>query len=285
MPQLPSKQKAADLSTNSSMNSQQNTLQGATLFHSDLKKPPTILVAGKTSLINNFKQCGAKSVQDEWHQCIVLYTTTTNNSVRLVIDHTNCPKFKSMMEYIIEKASTLRALPPKLCWMGKGRFNNCHLSMYQFFLGVTAMLVTESRDAYTELAGKQIAFITVAHDILDSKKKELLGVTIFFYNPVQKQFFSIACGLIKVKDKTAHQVCSNTCVILNCVSVEKEDAYQAGKDTMTASVAASRLITVKGEQGIYIMHKSNLVIDHACGIKTQSKNNIVWNEFPECKQV
>eukprot|EP00957_Ditylum_brightwellii_P081121 6170467-Ditylum_brightwellii.AAC.1 len=43
MPQLPSKLKAADLSTNSSRNSQQNTLQGTTLFYSDLQEPPTIL--------------------------------------------------------------------------------------------------------------------------------------------------------------------------------------------------------------------------------------------------
>eukprot|EP00957_Ditylum_brightwellii_P186271 14180903-Ditylum_brightwellii.AAC.1 len=78
--------------------------------------------------MNNFKQCGAESVQDEWNRHIVLYTNNNNNSVRSVTDHTNCPEFKSMMEYIIEKASTLRALPPKQRWMDRERYNNCQLS-------------------------------------------------------------------------------------------------------------------------------------------------------------
>eukprot|EP00957_Ditylum_brightwellii_P010847 822065-Ditylum_brightwellii.AAC.1 len=78
--------------------------------------------------------------------------------------------------------------------------------MYQLFLGVTAMLVIESRNFYTKLAGNCIPFITVAHNIWDLTKKELL-----------------ACGLMMVKNKTAQQVSSNTYVILNRVSVEKED--------------------------------------------------------------
>jgi hypothetical protein len=51
MPLLSSKQKAADLS---------NTIIAN-------QEPPTTVVAGKTSLMNYFKQCGAKSVRDEWH--------------------------------------------------------------------------------------------------------------------------------------------------------------------------------------------------------------------------
>ena len=147
------------------------------------------------------------------------------------------------------------------------------------------MLVIESRDFYTKLAGKHIPFITVAHDIWDLTKKELLGVTSFFYNPVRKQFFAIACGLMKVKNKTAQQVSSDTYVILNRVSVEKEDVYQAVNDTTSATLAASKLITAKGEQGTCIMHKTNLVIEHACGIKTRSKGGDVCDEFPECEKV
>eukprot|EP00957_Ditylum_brightwellii_P125770 9588061-Ditylum_brightwellii.AAC.1 len=50
---------------------------------------------------------------------------------------------------------------------------------------------------------------------------------------------------MKVKNKTAQQVSSNTYVILNCVSVETEDAYQAVNDTTSATLAASKLITAR----------------------------------------
>ena len=116
-------------------------------------------------------------------------------------------------------------------------------------------------------------------------KERVVGCNKFLLQSSAETIFCHSLWSHKVKNKTAQQVSSNTYVILNRVLVEKEDVYQAVNDTTSATLAASKLITAKGEQGTCIMHKTNLVIEHACGIKTRSKGGDVCNEFPECEKV
>jgi hypothetical protein len=55
---------------------------------------------------------------------------------------------------------------------------------------------------YREYLKKKIIFITIGQDIWDSKQKEALGVTAFWYSPTRKKYYIFPVGLEVVEDKS-----------------------------------------------------------------------------------
>jgi hypothetical protein len=99
------------------------------------------------------------------------------------------------------------------------------------------------------LLKKRVPFISVSHDIWDSKQKEVLGVTIFFYDLVCNESFRIPLGLETCPDKKAEPTVEQAMDLLQLAGVQPQDVFKAANDTTNTALKVGRMLTVGKENG------------------------------------
>jgi len=163
---------------------------------------------------------------------------------------------------------------------GRYAYTNMTHSKVEHLYGLIAHEIVQARKAHTILtSNNEPPFISVAHDIWDSKDAQILGVSIFFHHPFTGRSWAIAIGLKQTLVKDGVKVAEATLDILRRVGVGKALLYRAVNDTTGAAVKAGRELT--GKDGTCIMHKADLVIERATGLKKRTKNKKVVDSFDE----
>ena len=140
-----------------------------------------------------------------------------------------------------------------------------------------------TRTFFTETLKKEIPFLTVAHYIWDSTKKDVLGVTVHFFCPATKTRVKVPVGMLVCDDKNSKAVCAQTLSMLAACGIGKDDIYRAANDTTNSAVKVGRLLS--GENGTCSMHQVQLIITHATGRVTRKKNNKIVDSFVECERI
>ena len=155
------------------------------------------------------------------------FITFNNIPVRVATSHHDCPEFKKLIMFAMTHG-------PQICKqenliMGTKQFNNFRKNRFTTLLGAINNLVVDDRTWYKDYVKQEIPFITVGQDIWDSKQKEALGVTAFWYSPSKKKYYIIPLGLEQVEDKKAEASAQQTLRILALCGIRKDDIYRAVK--------------------------------------------------------
>ncbi|KAL7558739.1 hypothetical protein ACA910_010895 [Epithemia clementina (nom. ined.)] len=144
---------------------------------------------------------------------------------------------------------------------------------YNNFVQLVAGLMSRVRSHYATLCGKSIPFATIAHDVWNGKKKDILGITVMFCDPRNCLLHQIPIGMVKVSGHTAAQVSAITKQIITTYGMDSSDLSAAVNDNTNSAVLASKYITGRG--GKCDMHKAELILKHATGLCTRSRNKQV----------
>jgi hypothetical protein len=225
----------------------------------------------------------AAACLEELHRLEVKCATNNNISQRAVTDRA-CPEWRNMIEYAIVNGALLsKQFTVKERHMGRHKFSGIRVSEFEYLLGAIYCHVVESRDFYEKYVGKRVPFIVIGHDNWDSDNKEILGVTVHWYNPVRKCHVCNPIGMCVVYDKSAAATVQQTLKLLAGCGIEKEDLYKAVNDTTNTAVRTGELLT--GEKGTCAMHSTQLVIQHATGHLKRKKDCKIVDEFPECEDL
>ena len=269
-----------------------------------IQKPPLVAIATEVSvasvastITNSFShydvpntqchssicQVGTKHLVEDFKVLCHDFITFNNIPVRAATSHHDCPEFKKMMMFAMTHGSQIRKQENLI--MGTKQFNNFRKNRFTTLLGAINKIVEEDRSWYKGYLKKEVSFITVGQDVWDSKQKETLGVTAFWYSPSRKKYFIFPLGLEQVNDKKAEPSADQTLKILSLCGIGKADIYRAANDTTNTSLMIGRLLTASGEQGTCAMHEIQLAIVHATGMAQRKKDNKVVDSFAECEDL
>ena len=155
--------------------------------------------------------------------------------------------------------------------------------LYSTLLGAVDFYASIAREYWKKHLKKEVPFISVAHDIWDSTKKEVLGVSIYFYCPTRAERFKVPIGLAVASSKSSDEVANQTMRMLAAVGVQEADIYKAVNGTTNSAVAVGRLLS--GENGTCAMHQANLIIGHATGRLVRKVSRRVVDSFPEAESL
>ena len=97
----------------------------------------------------------------------------------------------ALFEHLIEKDLKF--------WQRK--FEQTHSNSISNTIMVISSFVKRSCCFYKDSTGKRKGFISVCHDLWDSKFHELVGLSITFFDPISMELFLIPLGLITAKVK------------------------------------------------------------------------------------
>jgi hypothetical protein len=184
---------------------------------------------------------------------------------------------------VLANAKTLKNIKEEDRHQGREQFTSFRKKQFETLLAAIEMYVYQARGAYHQLLKKRVPFVSVGHDIWDSKQKEVLGVTIFFYDPICKENFRIPHGLETCSDKKADATVEQAMDLLLLAGVEPADVFKAANDTTNTALKVCRMLTVGKENGTCAMHEVQLALVHAIGAKTRTKQNKVVDSFEEAQ--
>jgi len=242
---------------------------------------PSCLDDSINTVFTSDPQLGREDLAVMFKELQHAFTTNNNIPTRATTDHSNCPEFKNLCDFLIKHGKQL--LGARHLVMGPEQFNRYRRKKFNTLTSGTATIVSETRDFWERLLKKRTGYIDVGHDIWDSNNKEALGVTAFFYSPVRQGYFRIPIGLSPVADKKSEGTALQTLELLALSGIEEKDLYKAVNDTTNTALKVGRLLT--GENGGCAMHEVQLLLEHAMGTRKRSANTIVTDSFPEAQAI
>lgn len=223
---------------------------------------------------------GQALIIDRFHDKVFNFANNNNLSTRSVA-HADRPEFRDLIAFVIAEAGTLRNISHSKLFMGKDKFTGTRAGKYEELIAGTAFYIKEVSDFYSSLLKKAQPFIIVAHDGWDSDKKDMLGITIFFYHPVRRRHFRIPIALMHVHVKDAESTADIALKMLARVGVTKEMIFRSVNDTANTAVKTGQ--NLSGEKGTCSMHTTDLVMEHATGQVTRTRNKVIVDSFPACE--
>jgi hypothetical protein len=231
-----------------------------------------------------FQQALTKGSANVWQEYnFLLHQFVNNNNIpaRVVTVSTLCPEFFYFVHFIQARGNELKGICDKT--MKRRQFAGFKKGLFECLLSAFAMYIWQSREEFYKMLKKPVPFISIGHDIWDSSQKEVLGVTVFFYDPVVKRCFAFPVGLKTVLSKKAEPTADQTLLICQTAGMEKSDLFKAANDTTNTALKVGRLLTVSGERGTYGMHEGQgqLAFEHATGKKVRKRGNKVVDHFDD----
>jgi hAT family C-terminal dimerisation region len=228
-------------------------------------------------------QVGTKQLVEEFKSLCHDFITFNNIPVRAGTSHRDCPEFKKLLTFAMIHGPQIRRQDNLI--MGTTQFNNFRNNKFSTLLGAISTIAGEDRQWYNDYLKKEVPFITVGQDVWDSKQKETLGVTAFWYSPTRKKYLMLPLGLEEVVNKKADPSAKQTLKILGLCGIRKCDIYRAANDTTNTALMIGRLLTADGKQGTCAMHEIQLAIVHSTGMVERKKGKNITDSFPECESL
>ena len=136
--------------------------------------------------------------------------------------------FQEMYDTIIDNAAVLKRNRHrgKKIYMKWDRCYKLRNKQLETLYAGMAVYIAETREYWLTVVGHCIAFVTVGHDIWESHGSEILGVTLFFYNPVRAISLCIPIGLARCWSKASKPCADQTLQLLNNLSIREKRHFQ-----------------------------------------------------------
>ena len=288
VPQKPAKKRGNSFTDSTALSSKRSrnasptfeSVDEGSVTASESRKPPvpsSINAMIRPSSIDAMLHKGSDNFVDEFHELWVDFGTNNNLAVRTVTDKTACPELFKLLQYAMDHGSSLRNHPRRM--LGKARYTRIRKDKYECLLSGFGFFVARARAFWAQYCKKRIPFIIVGHDIWDSTSHEILGNVALFPDPIDMDIKVYSTGLDRIDNKKASPTAEKTLERLALCGIEKEDIFRSVNDTTNSAVKTGFLLA--GERGTCFMHLTQLVLKHAIGKLTRSKNGVVQDKFPE----
>lgn len=224
---------------------------------------------------------GQTQCLDEYHNLVFNFQNNNNIPVRAF----ESDEFKAMQDFTANNGGTLKKINKRQFHLASRRFTKIRTDKYELLLGGLTWYCTETRSFYETNLKKIVPFLSVGHDIWDSKSKDVLGITVFFWHPTRKQYFKVPIGLVHIEDKKAVPTVQATMKVLERCGISKADIFKAVNDTTNVALKTGRLLTKDEEDGTCAMHLTDLVMEHATGMTKRKENKKIVDSFDVCEAI
>lgn len=229
---------------------------------------------------NNFPMSFSVSMKnahlEEFEDSVATFFNDCGIAVRNVAN----PKFRTMLEnastYLNHPSAKVEDLT-----MGVHRINTVNEKSRIQMNDNIADIVSLVRLWYLHYTGIQQKFISICHDIWDGKRRNLLGISIMFISPCTMTLLKISVGLVEAKNKKAVDIAAKTLEVLRRYGIVQADLYRPVNDTTNSAKKAGQLIVGCSDKGTCGMHQCELIMKHATGQVTRSRQSVVVDSFTE----
>jgi hypothetical protein len=136
------------------------------------------------------------------------------NSANIAIRQASNTYLHDLLKHLVENASHYQKNMKQLSF-SKSKYKYQQNKSFYRFVHFVKSAVSATRAYYTERVGVSVPFITVAHDGWDSKKNDVLGVSIHFVVPHNMIRLEMPVGLQKLGAKTSVEVANQIMKILS----------------------------------------------------------------------
>ena len=171
---------------------------------------------------------------ETFHNLVHEFATNNGISERAVTRHKDCPEFKRMIQFAIDHSKQLSG--KTTVFPGRGRFQTLRKENFETLLAAVSLCATRTREHWTKIVGHRIPFVVIGQDVWESNKKDVLGVTAFFYDPVSLHYEMIPVGLALADSKKLQALYEQILSILDACGIEHDDLYKPTNDTTNSSI-------------------------------------------------
>ena len=145
-------------------------------------------------------------------------------------------------------------------------------------------IVKSMRTWYKNKTGCHHKFISACQDIWDSKRCDLVEISLMFIHPETFQHFEVSAGLVHITGKKASEIAHDTLTLLKRYGITQQDLFMAVNGTTASALLAGRLIVCFKDSGTCGMHKCELNTKLTTGQVVRKKKKQVVDLFPEMEK-
>ena len=125
--------------------------------------------------------------------------------------------------------------------MSRKRLHTIRVSSFSSFKSTVKSKIESIRDYYIKTTGKRQPFIIVAHDVWESKRKDINGLTIFFTDPRTMETYRVAVALTAITSKKAVELSATSLEGLERYGITMDDIFRTVNDNCTTAKKTSKL--------------------------------------------
>lgn len=164
-------------------------------------------VASKPGKISHYYKASSKAnAVKEVHTLLYRFL----NRAAIPIMHGTNKDLSKLLCFVCQNAKFLEVGMDQNFKIGRVKYNSLQVESFSRTVNVISKLVEHSREYYRTCCSQQVPFISVAHDIWDSKDSDWLGVSIHFVVPFCWCTVAAPIAFKKVTTKKAKDVAFST---------------------------------------------------------------------------
>ena len=127
-------------------------------------------------------------------------------------------------------------------YFGTYKYDKLQEQSFGYMIPCLSSMVNSIRKWFTSKTGHPWKFISVRQDIWDSKRHELLDISLMFIHPETFDHSKVSAGLVHITGKKATDIAHDTLTVLKRFGITQEDLFRPVNDTMASALLVGRLI-------------------------------------------
>lgn len=187
------------------------------------------------------------------------------------------PVFRNLLQCVYENAQLIN---PRDLVMSTRTLTRVRVDSYMEYVRVVQTFARGVMGEYIHLCGKPVPCATICHDVWQGHKKDILGIVVMVADPRNCQMYKIPIGFIHVHAHNAELVADLTRKLLHTFGFSVVFINATVNDNTNSAILASKYISNSDEGGKCDMHKAELMIKHATGLATRSKDKRICDSNP-----
>lgn len=187
------------------------------------------------------------------------------------------PELSEILCFTIENSPNLQKLQENDLRLSQFKFEKIQVKQFNATITTIKFIVDSNQEFFKDIFGRTVPFLTIAHDIWDSKDYQILGVSLFLICSKTGMRLQMPIGLLRARGKSAQDIARETLSICQRCGITQQDIFRVVSDTAATARCASRLMESSEFPRTYegtscTMHSVELIMKHALGRVPRKKN-------------
>lgn len=135
------------------------------------------------------------------------------NTANVAMNQTSNVHLQELMQLLVAKGGTCHKAKKQIKFT-MHRYKEQEFKAFAAFVTFVSKAISTAREYYVGSAGKHIPFLNIGHDGWDSKRKDILGVTVHMVHPVNWVTIALPIGLKHTECKRSEETVAQINMIL-----------------------------------------------------------------------
>jgi hypothetical protein len=127
------------------------------------------------------------------------------NTANVAMNQTSNVYLNELIQLLIAKGAVCKKAN-KIISFSTHRYKEQEIKVFATFVSFVTKAISTAREYYVGRTGKQIPFLNVGHDGWDSKRKDILGVTLHLVHPERWVTIALPIGLKHAESKKSEEM-------------------------------------------------------------------------------